>query len=69
MILRPLENESEQCSNFPKVASICWKSKGNTSKMKRFSYYNINGWICLYLALKNNLKKVKKGVDKRGGRC
>ena len=31
--------------------------------MKRFSYYNINGWICLYLALKNNLKKVKKGVD------
>ena len=26
--------------------------------MKRFSYYNINGWICLYLALKNNLKKV-----------
>ena len=34
--------------------------------MKRFSYYNINGWICLYLALKNNLKKVKKGVDKRG---
>ena len=33
--------------------------------MKRFSYYNINGWICLYLALKNNLKSLKKGVDKR----
>ena len=48
MILRPLENESEQCSNFPKVASICWKSKGNTSKMKRFLYYNMLRGICLY---------------------
>ncbi len=52
MILRPLENESEQCSNFPKVASICWKSKGNTSKMKRFLYYNMLRGICLYAPLK-----------------